>query len=258
MMKKYTPTTQGVILAARFSLPAYQNDSCGNDEGREQGLKQIHEFLTTKSSESQEAVVEILSTFKTLIPYLNAIKKYTGEETFHIRNVQIYCLGVDSIENNFFGSEISHYTFPWVLSELKDQKMHPKAIENLKHSAPDPFMPFHSYHVFLDGFVNYGKDNFLKGITNCMVNHGVVKEVKDDGKKLVVRTFRLVLQSGSLFLLGTESEVEFNKEYFVDSLKTYDKVAIHQGHVFKLLADVDYSRLMARNQQVVDIFKRFR
>ena len=260
MTGKHTLITQGVFLATLFSMPAYESRSCGegNEDVRDKNLELIHKFLTKKDQESEEDIKKLLGTFKTLMPYLKAISKYTGEEPFHIRNVEIYCLGFDRQEKDFFGP-ISHCSHCLVLAEFGELGIPLEKLKELEKKVPGYFMPFHTYHNFLDGFVNLDlrKEKHLNGVTNCMVKQGLVQKIKEGGNKLLVETLKLATQSGKLTFLDTGIEVEFNPAYFELPLEKNAKVAIHQNRVFKILSDWEYDTLAKRNEQVLEAFENF-
>ncbi len=258
MTQQMDPIMEGLRLATLFSLPAYKSGSCGDDETktREQNIILMVKFLLSGSNEYKERLLKLLGTFKTLTPHLVANSKYSGEPPFHIRNVEIYCLGLERYEQNFFGLEVSGVRYPWVLDELKNMGMIPEMVDEMRERAPKPFMPFHTWHTFLTGFISAGEKDSARGVTDCMVRQGTVIEADGSGR-LLAQTIMLDAGTKGLSYKSVQIEAKFEQSYFGCIPKKDDKVAIHQGFAFRLLNDDEYSALAKTNSQVLETFKKF-
>lgn len=255
MNKRDQTYKKGLRLALAFSYPAYKERSCG--EYSQKTLKLFEDFLKTGDDSLVNGVLTELKKFNTLMAHLETIANQFTEnngvdfETFDIRVVEAYTV-VSKFLNAFGESALQK-----LLSTLESRGMHKVVVQNYSKKAPRPFIPLHTYYVFMSGLFQFGFSEDMRiGANGCMVKSGVVLEVMPDGKSAKVATSKLVISDQRLELEDFIEKVEINPLLLEDhgaGIKLGDEVAIHQKLVFKKLEKGEAKKLRVKNSEIANL-----
>ena len=228
---------EGLQLAARFSLPAFRNGSCGTLD-----LEEKH-FLDCILEGKIDGLEKKFSRFFTMGPYLRTLAKIVGGQPFSPDVVSAYWIGNDSL----FKAQPIH--FDYLLSEFVSQGIPQDRLDHIRKNAPNRFIPLHLYQVLLSHLAGGSSLEDLQGVNDCMVRFGVVRKLKGETAK--ANTLSLSAQKGKLVFITKEINADFDKRFFKPGLKEGDIVAIHLGWVCKVLSPMETANLIYSTKEIV-------
>ena len=188
---------QGLLLCARYALPPNSLHYCGPD-------KITNLFSYTKEQIADNGLLEILSKFQTLYPYLALIAGENNlRDPFDPRVVEAYWLG-NRLLNNVSMKGFYRYLIDTL--EIK-KKISGKDFEFLTGKIPIGAIPYHTFHV-LNIFIRTGHHaikHTLETMDNCRISWGkvIIQSLKLKNKKnttIQVLTKPLVMQNNKLVL----------------------------------------------------------
>ena len=186
----------GLLYCARYAFPPNSLGYCGPS-------KQVDLKEYTTKTVADKGLVNILSRFETLYPYLTLIAYENNiKDPFDLRVVEAYWLGNALLTKITQKQMYAH--FAEALSLKK--KLKPKNFEWLIGKIPQGSLPTHSFHV-LNVFTRTGHhatDHTVETMDNCRIGWGrIIKNLKFKIKNVQsvdVETQPLILANGKLAL----------------------------------------------------------
>jgi hypothetical protein len=234
----------GLILASRYAFPPNRLHYCGPE-------KQLNLGEYIKTDIADQGLIEIISQFETLFPYLKLIAQANGiKDPFNTKVVEAYWLG------NMLLNKVKPKMFYRHLSEdLNLSHKFPKneihQLENLVEGLPN-----HAFHV-LNIFKRTGHAalaHTLSTMDNCRISWGKIT-VKTDEKTYLVKT-RPLIYINDLLSLGkpvTKSIKSVKQIYQVG-----DQVTVHWDYICDKVTDTKIRNLEFYTQAAIDFANRNR
>jgi hypothetical protein len=217
----------GTSLAIRFSYMPNALRYCGPKEANKDFLS----YFSSGNKKIAAAVEADLKRFEGLYPYLSAIAAKANKRFTDYDVIEAYWLG-NKILGKFGSKDMKA-----IINALVKRGL-PAAIakERIKH-LPKGMFPHHNFNVCYIGVgqVTGAVKTTLENMNNCMINSGIVKEVKKN--KLVVAKQLLEYDHGKLILGSSEklSTVAYLPQ-MLPNVKVGDTVALHWNFAPAILA----------------------
>lgn len=227
---------EGILLCARYALSPNFFGYCGPSQSAS-----LVDHL--KENIADQEMVDILSQFETLYPYLQLIaRKNKLPSPFLPEVVEAYWLGnhllqpLTPLEFNAFATERlfleKRVGQRGVLSIMK--RLFPFDYKKITAS----FLPHHSFHVF-NIFKRTGKiNNFqtLSTMDSCRIGWGkiIAKNEKLKNKNLLVESRPLLMKDSKLVLgkpITREIKIDYQGKIIIPGLKTGDWISFHWGYL---------------------------
>ncbi len=208
----------GVALGARFSLATNRLSFCGPADAEPRLYRAITEG--TGLAEARRS----LERFEALLPYLEAIGRFHGLDTFDRRVVEAYWVGNELLDP--FGPK----EFARLLEALVERGLPRSVSRRLTERLPSRPIPFHAFHV---AFVGVGSvtghvPTTLPNMEACRPSWARVERRGDSS--LTVSSPSLIATGGGRIGLGPETTAERPYDPRVlPAIAEGDWVAVHWG-----------------------------
>lgn len=231
----------GLLLCSKYAFMPNKLKYCGPSNERTL-------FDYTAKKKIDQGLIELLSDFECLYPYLKGIARANKiKDSFNERVVEAYWLG-NSLLNNVLINDL--------FLNLKEEhhlakRLPKKYFKRIVSKIPVGAKPHHSFQV-LNVFIETGKRDFsevVETMGNCLILPGRVKKIK--GEFAWVELRGLFCQNHQLFFNQPQikkARFKFFGQAFIDNLKSGDLVSIHWGFVCDKLTVNQAERLKAWNQ----------
>lgn len=226
----------GIIACSHYSYRPNYLKYCGPDKNRD-----LFEYGAQKIVD--QGLVEILSEFETLYPYLRFIALSNRiNDPFDRRVVEAYWIGNSLLENVKMSKFYNHLVFDHKLKKRLD----PKSLEYLISKIPLGAKPCHAFHVF-NVFTRTGHNalaHTIETMDKCRISWGKVTKIYADN--LEVLSNPLKIKNGKLVLGPAKKSIiiwKFNNKSFIDNLKVDDFVSIHWDWACEKLAPAQVQNL---------------
>lgn len=222
----YNPS--GLSLCSRFAFPPNMLHFCGPE--KQNDLKAY-----VSQTVSDQGLVEIISKFETLYPYLQLIAIANRiKDPFDPKVIEAYWIG-NSLLGNVTKNKLYHH--------LKDN-LFPKiphgGQKNLDTVINFGF-PYHNYHV-LNIFVRTGRIatvETLETMDSCRISWGKIIKIKSNNT-FVIETQSLI-QHGDKLMLGKVINKEVSTVGLIPELN--DFVSIHWNTICSVLSSRQLKQL---------------
>lgn len=246
--------SQGVLLCAKYAVSPNFFGYCGPRKSAS-----VIDHLKEKIVD--EELVEILSDFETLYPYLQLIARQNKiSSPFDQRVVEAYWLG-NSLLKPLTGVE--YFAFSKERLNLDRKLSKPSFQKLLIKMSKQPFLPHHAFHVF-NVFKRSGKDfgfQVLETMDNCRIGWGRVREVQGSRFRVqgcFVETKPLIKTDAHLALsqqpILREVKVDYMGKSFVKDLKPGDWVSFHWGYLCEVLTKGQVRLLEFYTKKAIEFF----
>ncbi len=209
--------------AVRYALYPNELGLCGPRGAREKG--QLYQYLTTKTKVGDDRVRKLLELFWASTAYLKLIAASNNiEDWLDPRVVEAYWIG-----NDLLGRVRPEDLCETVKSFGGLGAMTVKAAEELASRIPYRARPHHSFHVFIVGSITGKVERGTIGQELCRIGCGIVREISDRGRQLIVEARVLKKHGGNVFpelenepsLEGVKCDPRFFPKLRVGDLITY-------------------------------------
>lgn len=238
------PVINGPMLCARYAFAPNFYHYCGPDTGGD-----IGEYLQAELVDG--GLVEHLTKFETLYPYLQAIAEANGiGDPLDPQVVEAYWVGNELLDRipqqAVYAALTDNQKLPKRLSQKEMKWLLPK-IDNkarLHHS-------FHVFNVF-SRTGHHTVEHTVETMDECRISWGeimqnsefqMLNDKQNTNLKINIKSQKLVYKNGALTLTPNIREVVVASEALGMRLKIGDLVSVHWGFVCDRLTQVQVKRL---------------
>lgn len=249
MLTEIIKSRSGLNLCSKYAFMPNKLKYCGPSNERT-----LFDYAASRLVD--QGLLELLSRFECLYPYLRGIAKANKiRDPFDRRVVEAYWLG-NPLLNNVSMNDL--------YLNLKDEhhlskRLPKKYFEEIIYKIPEGAKPHHSFHV-MNVLIHTGwkgTKELLPSLEGCMIMVGKVRNIADNFLKIGESEFLQVDIMGLEFIEGKLSfsrritkkvRFKFFGQSFIDDLKPGDLVSIHWGFVCEKLSLTKAKRLDSWNQ----------
>lgn len=229
--------TKALQLESRFSLPPNSKGYCGKTTATTNFRKCIIEGQC-------DNVMEEVTHFITLHPYLRTLQDISGKNKFSYQVIESYWLGNDLLSK----TTLKQYFL--LLKYFSEQGVPDFLLDDLKKNQPKAFIPNHLFQVL---HVGVGRASgavpfTLESINNCMIRWG--KVIKIANSTLRVNLHLLKMYATHYILSQRVEEVQFDPD-LLPGVKTHDTVAVHWKKAVKILDSTEEHNLSFWTNEVL-------
>lgn len=226
----------GQLLFGKYAIAPNALQYCGPQDNKAlfEILKDYsdikHPMLNKKTSDVDinKELEDLLFQFEGAVPYLKLIADTNKiKDAFDKKVVEAYWLGNNLLEKVSANDIYKH------IDERFSKKMHFTQWHSIKNSEIfNKAKPFHNFHVFSIysqvGLMRSGQRNkILETINNCMINHGIVKEILEDNVLVEFAPFDFD-NFGNLKLSKKTAKIFYTLD---KSRKKGDNVSLHWDYI---------------------------
>ncbi len=230
--------THALSLASRFSYAPNSKGYCGK-------LSAHDAFVRCIRDGDCDTVAEEMRHFIVLAPYLDLIAHASGMTPYDPEVIEAYWIGNDLLHR----VKPSHYDI--LLENFQRQGVPMWLIDELSQKRPTRFIPSHLFQVLhvgvgqASGAVPFS----ITSVNHCMIRWGEVMEIHSTGA-ITVRVHELAHRK--LRYVQVEKTLQLSPDtYPFDNPRAGDIIAVHWGHVVKILTKNEVKQLSYWTQEVV-------
>lgn len=228
---------EGAMRCARYAFAPNYYHYCGPDTRGE-----FEEYL--KAEVVDRGLVEHLTDFETMYPYLAAIAEANGvKDPLDPRVVEAYWVGNEMLdkvsEQDVYVALVERQRLPKRLTKKEMKWLLPKIDKRARLH--------HSFHVF-NVFTRTGHHavkHTVETMDECRISWGEILNAKSkrQNAKLQVKSQKLIYKDGRLSLRPEVREVVVPSDLLNSRLRVGDWVSVHWGFVCERLSERQVKQL---------------